>query len=412
MAKFKPTQPRFKSSLAEDRAERRLLLMTARLELDDRARGIIKSLVREPLDWDKLLEHGLLHGTSGLMYRHLRSVSEEVEIPGQVMEKLRSYYLMFTASGMIIEAQFKSVASRFAEAGIDAIVLKGLALVETLYRDYGLRPMSDADVLVREKDWPAIGRIMEELGFTADKPRESKRNSPKLTKYDVRAHLSYQSRNNVPIEFQFDLFTLGLGMIDIDGVWRRSVKARVAGEDLRLLGREDELLQLAVHANRHGCSRLKWLVDIAEKFHQGEHIDWDLFLDIAGKEKIRTSVYSTIRHIENLFGETLLPAKVAESLKPKCVQRYLWRAVWPEKQLKDFRGRHEDAICFYFYRPLSGWNLINYAMMGRPGSKLAYMLRFMFPPVRWMSYMYDETNPLILLKYYLKRTVVRRLNNS
>ena len=36
----------------------------------------------------------------------------------------------------------------FEQAGIDAVVLKGLALIARFYRDPGVRPMADVDVLV------------------------------------------------------------------------------------------------------------------------------------------------------------------------------------------------------------------------------------------------------------------------
>src|SRR5215831_10266794 len=50
-------------------------------------------------------------------------------------------------------------------AGIDAVVLKGLALVARFYRDPGLRPMADVDVLVPARDAARAGAVAESLGL-------------------------------------------------------------------------------------------------------------------------------------------------------------------------------------------------------------------------------------------------------
>jgi hypothetical protein len=391
--------------------ESQLLMMMARLELDIDIKNRIKEILKFDINWNALVEQSVKHGITGLLYVHLNAMREELEIPEDVLGRLHQFYLMFTASGLGLEAKFKQVVSKLNEAHIDLIVLKGMALVETLYKDYGLRPMSDIDVLIREKDWPVVSMIMDELDFKAGKPHEAYNIPPKLTKYDVKAHLTYVSGSGAQIEYQFDLLTLGLAMVDVDGVWGRSRPAKVAGENVRLLCEEDMLLQLIIHANRHGCAKFKWLVDVAEKLRQAQRsdcMDWRLFIEIARKERLRTSVYSTLRHVEEMYNEKLVPEWVYEELKPVILQQYLWKAVWPERQLNSFQGRHEDAICFYFYRPFSGWNLINYVIMGRVLSKLAFIIRFMFPPLEWMSYTYNESKPRSVIKYYLKRTVIRR----
>jgi len=53
----------------------------------------------------------------------------------------------------------------FEQVGIDAVVLKGLALIARFYRDPGLRPMADVDVLVSSTDVERVSAIAGGLGW-------------------------------------------------------------------------------------------------------------------------------------------------------------------------------------------------------------------------------------------------------
>ena len=129
--------------------EWRLLIATARLELDDHWAAEFRQVLGHKLDWETVITQSLIHGTAGLLLRHLAAAPDYIEIPAEVMERLRAIHLRLTASGMQMLAQFHLFAWDLGEAGVPTIVLKGAALAERLYGDVGLRPMSDID-LIRE----------------------------------------------------------------------------------------------------------------------------------------------------------------------------------------------------------------------------------------------------------------------
>jgi len=194
------------------------------------------------------------------------------------------------------------------------------------------------------------------------------------------------------------------------GVWERSRESEIGGARARVLSPEDQMLHLLVHANRHGCSRLKWLVDVSESFRRGEPIDWGLLESIARKEKVTAVIYETLVHVERLLGEKFVETAVLERFSPNLFQRAAWRVLWPRKRLDEFRGRYEDGICYYFYRPLSGWNLFNFVLMGRVKDKVKYQARWIVPSLDWMSASYGQPKSLRLLKYYPIRLAGRAKN--
>lgn len=395
-----------------DSIERQLLLRSASLEIDVQSLAEIKELLGRQINWDILVSQSLKHGTCGFLYRNSIKAGGEL-VPTEIQEQLKKYYMMFAMSGMRQLAEFKPVAKALEDHGVPIMVLKGAAVVESIYGgDFGLRPMSDIDILVREQDWPTIYRVLQETEFRPAEGKDFSTVLPKLTRYDVEAHMQFASSSGSCLEFQFDLLTLGIGMRDVTGVWNRSQESVIEGVRIRVPGPEDQLLHMVVHANRHGCARLKWLVDIVETLRNSDRLDWDLFLEIARKENVVPCVYSTLIHIERLFGQQNVPQAALDQLNPKGYQKFLWQAVWPQKMLDEFRGRHEDAICFYYYRPLSGWNLINFALTNRIRDKIAYQLRWMFPSMSWMSQTYSKPKSLTLIKYYPIRLMDRRIKRK
>lgn len=381
--------------------EWRLLMLAVRLhpETDDLAE--MQRLAARELDWDLLVSHAIAHGIGGLVYRNLSRLDDGA-IPVEVVERLKNVYLMVTAMEMQHHLQLKRLADSLKETGVEVMALKGAALAESLYGEPGLRTMSDVDLLVRERDWPEIRRALDSIGFRPA-GKDFSEAPPKLTRYDTPAHIQYISESGTCLEFQFDLFTLGIGMRDIEGVWRRSRPLTLAGAQVRVPGPEDQLLHLAIHANRHGCTRLKWLVDIAETLSQSEEIDWDLMVDIAAREGVKASAYPTLLHVQKLFGRRLADPEQLERLKPRAYQLALWRKVWPQRVLDRFAGRYEDAVGFYYFRFFSGWNIVNFMMMGRVSDKMAYQLRWIVPPIAWMKVTYGQQKYLSLAKYYFLR---------
>jgi len=390
--------------------EWQLLIATACIQIDADRKTEISRLVKTDIDWDTLISQSMIHGTAGLLLRHLSSLQPEAGVPKDVIGRLSVFYLNITAANLKQMAEFQKAADAFAEAGVELMLLKGAALAESLYGDIGLRPMSDVDVIIGEENWPKVCKVLKDLKY---QPVEQDFSPlpPKLTRYDVQAHVQCVSPVDTCLEFQFDLFTMGIGMLDMEGVWERSRQVVISGRAVHVPGREDQLLHLLVHANRHGCARLKWLVDIAEYVRQDEVVDWNLLERIARREKVTAVIYMTIRHIERLLDVKLAPEAAMKRMKPRKLQRVVWNYLWPPEQVAEFKGRYEDGICYYFYRPFSGWNILNFVLVGRMSDKMAYQARWIAPSLSWMAETYGLPKSLKLLKYYPKRLGSRSRKN-
>ena len=381
------------------------LVVTARLNMDDASEFKLRYIINRGLDWDFVISEGFRHGTIGLIYKHLKGL-DGVDIPTDVKERLRNSYLRVTAAGALHLAQLERIMKGVQGAGCELIVLKGMTLAEMIYGDLGLRPLSDVDVLVKEQEWPIISSMLSRHGYRSSKLGLTAL-PPKITKYDVQAHIQILSPAETCLEVQFDLLTLGIGMRDIEGIWRRARNAVIGSAEILVLSPEDQLLHLVVHANRHGCTRLKWLVDIVEIVSHGPAIDWEVLAEIAKRENVNALFYPIIEHTARLLDAPEIMDNVPSSMLPRAYQRALWKKVWPQKKLDSFEGRVEDAVCYYYYRPFCIWNLLNFALTGRIRDKMAYQVRWICPSLSWMAEYYREKKSFKLLRYYPLRFINR-----
>lgn len=80
------------------------------------------------------------------------------------MQELQDMYCVSLISSENQLALIQSITDAFAENGIDHMPVKG-TLMKPLYPDHAMRYMCDADILIREEQYPKIRPIMEQLGF-------------------------------------------------------------------------------------------------------------------------------------------------------------------------------------------------------------------------------------------------------
>ncbi|MBV5343668.1 nucleotidyltransferase family protein, partial [bacterium] len=73
-------------------------------------------------------------------------------VPAAVLTKLRNAYYKTLSRNTLIYQEFVLLSEILRANSISFITLKGICMAEWLYRDIGLRQMSDIDILIQEKD--------------------------------------------------------------------------------------------------------------------------------------------------------------------------------------------------------------------------------------------------------------------
>jgi hypothetical protein len=236
--------------------------------------------------------------------------------------RLQSAYYATGARNAALLTDLREVLGALAASGIEAIVLKGAALVETVYGNLAVRPMHDLDLLVREADTTAAADVLETLGFEPDdwyRPREW---------YLANMHhLVPYRRGHVKVEVHHHLLPPDVPVtVPLDVLWGRARAATVAGASARVLGPEDLVTHLSLHLvlAHHFTAGLFRLRDIAEAIaHYGADLDWDETLRASAS--VERAMYAGLQAARDVGGAAV-PDGVLEALRRAggvgAVERY------------------------------------------------------------------------------------------
>ena len=122
--------------------------------------------VPETFDWKQALQLGKEYKLIPLMYYGI--MDSKLPVPKEVMETLNTMTLRKSVIDQRQLFEISAIQEAFCSNGIDFMPLKG-TLLKYLYPHSEMRPMSDADILIRMEQYPTIRSIMKTLGFQEGK---------------------------------------------------------------------------------------------------------------------------------------------------------------------------------------------------------------------------------------------------
>jgi hypothetical protein len=151
----------------------------------------------------------------------------------------------------------RRLTEAFRSEGVTCVSLKGPLLAERFYPDPFLRPSSDLDLLIYERDVGAAVRLMQRLGFRLDG------RYPWNLQRRVNQHLSFGSMKSSPrVEIHYSWLVGGILLDSTEFVDRSCLWRSPSGFNAGVLSTADEAFYSCAHAANHGFHRLRWLYDV------------------------------------------------------------------------------------------------------------------------------------------------------
>ena len=260
-----------------------------------------------PAAWHDILLQMQLLEIAPLFFSHVAGTPVAAHIPAEVLHRLQEAYFLHAARNTIILEDLRAIIRMFGQRGIDAIVLKGACLAETVYDDIALRPMHDIDILIRKEDLCVAQEVLLGMGY-------GPLIRPPVAEQILRHHhlIPFTRPGRPSVEIHATLTpSSGKCAMDMDGFWNRARSADFGGFTALILSPEDLLLHLCLHfsANhRFSILEMRNLCDISEtiKRYQAE-INWETLADRARGYGTGKYVYCTLLMAVELFGAQLRP---------------------------------------------------------------------------------------------------------
>jgi hypothetical protein len=251
-------------------------------------------------DWDGVLHEAVRHRVAPLLYRTLAALSPSSSIPVSALDTLREAYRRTTLHNALLLRELASVLSALDERGIDAIALKGIAMLD-VYGDAGVRSMTDIDILVRPQALGAAQRALIAVGFVSEP-------GPDIEEQAASSHhIAPLERSGTYVEVHWTIERPSSPFrIDLDGLWARARTVDTRGVRMRVPAPEDMIFHLCLHlAYHHRFERaaVKQLCDVAALSRRfADSLDWALVARIARESGAQSFVRCTLRLAQELLG--------------------------------------------------------------------------------------------------------------
>ena len=249
--------------------ERRFLMAASRLSPDRERVELTAAAVR---DWDAVLEEGRRHHLLTLI---ANATAECSAIPSDVKAEVQKRLQVVRMLNALYFDEARHVLETMSVNGLKPIVLKGMALAESLYGDIGLRALCDLDILFSLEEIPRAEQILRSMNYLQE---PSPHDAAWYYEHYYQLPRFVRRGGRFCIELHWDLgrrpnpFTL-----DLAAMRARAIPVTISGVDALMFDREDMLLHLALHlAWGNGFDgHFRGLVDIAELARGG--VDWTVF---------------------------------------------------------------------------------------------------------------------------------------
>lgn len=357
-------------------------------------------LTRVEADWVEVFDAVCQNGLIGLTYHYLEQHGELDYPPATFRQQIQNAYRALVIRMNVLYRHIAQVMTWLTNAGIETIVVKGPALAQQIYAEPMLRSFNDLDLIVHERAWRDVHRVLTENGFVVEEDftEPPPKLIPQLSPYEIK-YWHRTTKLLVEVHYE-DLYNTGLAARDVDGFWQRAQRCRLGDLVIQVPSLEDQLIHACTHLHYHGYTRLNWFSDLAMMVRDhAAQLDWERVIAIARTEEIQVGVYYSLYFLERLLN-VAVPRAVLDALRPDRFRRWWHEFYLPADKVLSLRRMTRPIFSFYFL-PLLNRLLPDLLVMGRRKEKLGYLMRLVLPPREWLRSYYQVSDPRLVPLHYV-----------
>ena len=377
-------------------SENELILRCARRE-------VVRSFLKQEINWDYLFATAQAHGLLPLLHKHLTSTAADL-VPNHFLSRLKRESVANSQNVLHLVGKQLRVYKLFKENDIPVALFKGPLLAQMAYGEISLRQAGDIDLLIERQHFDRARSLLESLGYEM---------FPRLTPAQLASHLN----NNCEIQFMRDEWFTVVDLhwelaprsfvfkVKAEEVMSRLQSVSLAGTMVETFSAEDLVLYQAMHGAKHLWRRLEWISSLAESMRSSVTINWDTVVERAGQARATRMLGLGLRLVEE-FSDVRIPSHVLAALDSDRTMQQMARSI--RAQLFTTYGAADSTET----------NLYNLRVMDRKRDALISALRAIFVPTLpdWQALalpsplhsLYYAYRPLRLSKIY-GATLWRRL---
>lgn len=357
-------------------------------------RGLLEQNLRKHSNWDTFLHRAIDTHLAPIFHKALSEL--DLEIPAEVKNGLHNSYNQVLLRNIILQREFQSFAKVLNEHQIPLVPLKGIYLSEVVYKDIGLRHLSDVDVLIKEQDLDHVCELMRNRGWSV---KATLKHSKIEDQSFAHAHPFTLIKNQIHIELHTHLYNRDQGAeISKDELWNDTHSEQFLGIEIRQFSDELLLQHLCLHLHKHLFGHeLKILsfCDIREFINEKkDSFSWQRFEQLAIRFKCKEDV-GQVLYLCHLYWGVNVPNELLDIQKSKAeLEDRFWGFMNGESKQKNILLKNKLSI-----------KTRNMAHLQTNKEKLAFILGFTFPTTDFMRQCYNLNENTWLFPWYVYRPV-------
>ncbi|MGH7792702.1 MAG: nucleotidyltransferase domain-containing protein, partial [Thermodesulfobacteriota bacterium] len=245
------------------------------------------------------------HNLLPLLYNNLGTLG----IKDPLMKKLKGIYRQTWYKNQLSIHRLGSLLNYFHRLGIETMVLKGAALTPLYYRNHGLRPMSDIDVLVPSKKASEAINALIESGWTPESQ------SPE-SQIPVAHGTEFRSTSGQIIDLHWHVLHECRRVEVDDRFWRRAIIIKLNNVSTHALSPTDQLLHILVHGIKWNPDPpFRWVADAMTIINAAQsEIDWDTLSREAKEYRLILPVRLGLGYLRSKFNASI-PQAILETIQ-------------------------------------------------------------------------------------------------
>jgi len=227
-----------------------------------------------------------------LLYKNLLSLN----IEHSLLNQFRVLYQQTWVHNNKILDDFSSIQNLFAENGIPTILLKGAALILQYYKDPGLRPIADVDVLVpRDKRMQSI-HVLAEQGWRPINGIEWSRIVHRMSQIKG-VNLTHD--NHVEFDLHWHLLNDFIFSTAEEYFWKNTISLEMNGMQTAILDPTDQLFHTLLHGHRwNNVPPIRWIADAVTIYTNAKYsIEWDRMVDYAQRYRLTLRIRKPLHYL-------------------------------------------------------------------------------------------------------------------
>lgn len=244
-----------------------------------------------------------------LLYHNLHG--HHVETP--LMGRLKGFYRVTWYRNQIAFHDVAALLTAFHNSGIQTLILKGAALVSLHYKDHGLRPMSDVDILVRSEKASAAINLLVKLGWG---PKQKPLKVFDDSYFSFRHGHGFEDGNGLQLDLHWHALLECCYKGADDDFWDSAVLTELHGVSTYALNPTDQLLHVCVHgAELNSVPSFRWVADammIINTAHS--EIDWERLITQAQKRRLILQLSGALSYLRDRL-DAPIPSAVLQGLQ-------------------------------------------------------------------------------------------------